>query len=189
MLIVVRHGQTVWNAEGRLLGREDPPLDGIGLVQAERIAAVVAADRVVSSPLQRAQQTAAALGRPVEIDERWIELDYGELEGVAVGEVPASTWAEWQADLGFHPPGGETLAELGARVGAACDDLIAEAVDQDVVVVTHVSPVKAAVAWAIGVGGEVAWRTFVGPGSITRIAAGRRGAVLQSFNETGHLTI
>ena len=54
----------------------------------------------------------------------------------------------------------------------------------DVIVVTHVSPVKAAVAWSLGVGDEVAWRTFVAPGSITRIGARQGRPVLLSFNET-----
>ncbi len=55
------------------------------------------------------------------------------------------------------------------------------------VVVSHVSPVKAAVGWALDVGPEVAWRTFVAPGSITRLGVGPTGPVLRGFNETAHL--
>ena len=112
-----------------------------------------------------------------EVDDRWIELDYGELDGRPLAEVPASTWASWRADVTWSPPGGESLAGLGERVRAACGDLVADARDRDVVVVTHVSPIKAAVAWALGVGDEVAWRMWVGPASITRIGVGRRSAV------------
>jgi broad specificity phosphatase PhoE len=72
-------------------------------------------------------------------------------------------------------------------VRSAAHDLAAEATDEDIVVVTHVSPVKAAVAWALGAGDEVGWRTFVSPATITRIAVGERGPVLTSFNESGHL--
>jgi broad specificity phosphatase PhoE len=81
------------------------------------------------------------------------------------------------------------LLALGARVRAACEALSADAkdADGDVVVVTHVSPIKAALAWALGVGEEVAWRTFVAPASITRIGFGPRGPVLHSFNEVAHL--
>ena len=188
MLIVVRHGRTARNAQGRLLGRDDPPLDDEGERQAARLGGVLRPDRVVSSPLERARRTAEAFGLPVEVDERWIELDYGALEGTPTAEVPRETWAEWRADVCYRPEGGESLVELSARVGAACDDLIDEATRRDVVVVTHVSPVKAAVSWALGVGCEVAWRTFVAPASITRIAGGPWGPSLHTFNETAHLT-
>ena len=75
----------------------------------------------------------------------------------------------------------------GVRVREGAGDLVEEAADRDVVVVSHVSPIKAAVAWALGVGDEVAWRMWVAPASITRI--GCRGATpsLRSFNETAHL--
>lgn len=187
MLIVVRHGRTVANAQGRLLGRDDPPLDHEGLAQARALGAVIRPDRVVSSPLARARQTAESFGLPVEIDERWIELDYGALEGTPTADVPRETWAEWRADVCYRPEGGESLRELSDRVDQACADLVAESTRHDVVVVTHVSPVKAAVAWALGVGCEVSWRTFVAPASITRIASGPWGPSLQSFNETAHL--
>ena len=87
----------------------------------------------------------------------------------------------------WTPPGGETLDELNARVHAACADLAAEPVDGHVVVVTHVSPLKSAVAWALDVGEELSWRLFVAPGSITRIDRRDDRCVLVSFNEVGHL--
>ncbi len=189
MLIIVRHGRTAANAQGLLLGRGDPPLDDEGRAQATALGRVLQPDRVVSSPLRRARETAAALGLEVEVevDERWIELDYGDMEGTPTAEVPVETWAEWRADVCYHPEGGESLLELSERVGRACEDLVADARTRDVVVVTHVSPVKAAVAWALGVGCEVSWRTFVGPASISRIAIGPWGPSLHSFNESSHL--
>lgn len=190
MLIVVRHGRTATNAAGQLLGRADPPLDELGHGQAEataeRILATARPVRVVSSPLLRTRQTAEAFGLPVTVDDRWIELDYGSLEGTPLADVPVDLWRRWQADLAFAPDGGESIAALGRRVRAACDDLAAEAADADVVVVSHVSPIKAAVAWALGVGDEVAWRTFVAPASITRIATGPRRS-LHAFNGVEHL--
>ena len=188
MLIVVRHGRTEANARGLLLGRADPSLDAVGREQALAVArALPDTARVVSSPLARCRETAAAFGLPVDIDDRWIELDYGEWDGRPVSEVPAATWQAWRADPGFAPPGGESLSALGHRVSEAADDLATGAIEDDTVVVTHVSPVKAAVAWALGAGDEVAWRTFVSQAAITRVAVGDRGPVLTSFNETGHL--
>jgi broad specificity phosphatase PhoE len=190
MLIVVRHGQTANNARGLLLGRLDPSLDDVGRAQASAVAAALATRgenaRIVASPLRRTCETAAIISRdePFDIDERWIELDYGALDGTPVLDVSADTWAKWRSDPDFAPEDGETLASLGRRVRVACADLLTEAAERDVVVVTHVSPVKAAVVWALGVGDDVTWRTFVAPGSITRIGIRPHGPVLISFNET-----
>jgi broad specificity phosphatase PhoE len=131
-----------------------------------------------------AEQPAAVA---VEVDERWVELDYGELDGRPVRDIPAATWAAWRDDAGWEPPGGESLAALGARVRAACEALVDEARGRDVVVVSHVSPIKAAVAWALGVGDEATWRMWVGPASITRIGVAGPLPSLRTFNEVTHL--
>lgn len=197
MIVVVRHGRTAANADGLLLGRADPPLDETGVRQAAALGSACSeldVARVVTSPLGRCRATAEALAAglgadvPVEVDERWIELDYGDLDEQPLAQVPASTWAAWRADVTWAPPGGESLAALGARVRAACADLTAVAVERDVIVVSHVSPIKAAVAWALGVGDEVAWRMWVGPASISRIGVGPDGTPsLRSFNDLAHL--
>jgi broad specificity phosphatase PhoE len=190
VLILVRHGQTDANARGVLLGRADPALDAVGRTQASAVAAALSPlrrdTRIISSPLRRARETAALIARegPFEIDERWIELDYGSFEGTPVADVPEETWARWRSDADFAPGGGESLRALGQRVCAACDELIADSVTRDVIVVSHVSPVKAGTAWALGVGDDVTWRMYVAPGSITRIAPRGWGRVLTSFNET-----
>ena len=188
MLILVRHGQTVNNAEGRLLGRADPPLTELGRRQAATLAAAVGhVDRVISSPLARARETAAVFGAAVEIDEQWVEIDYGDYDGRPLADVPAELWQRWRTDAGFAPPNGESLAAVGQRVRAACDELVAEARDRQVVVVSHVSPIKAAVAWALGVGDEVAWRLFLDVASVSRVGVGPQGPVLRTYNDTTHL--
>ena len=187
-LFVVRHGRTEANAGGLLLGRADPVLDDVGRGQAAQIAAAVPdGARLVSSPLRRCVETAAAIGGAVETDERLLELNYGEFDLRPLAEISAETWARWRADPDFRPPEGETLRELATRVGAALDDLASAAVDGDVVVVTHVSPIKAALAWALGVGVEISWRSFVAQASITKIAVGDRGPSLHEFNSVAHL--
>ena len=188
MLTLVRHGRTEANRDGLLLGRLDPELDATGRAQAAAVAAALGpVDRVVSSPLARTRATAAAFGVPVEVDERWIELDYGELDGTPVREVPAERWAAWRADVDWAPPGGESLRALGARVRAACTELADQARHDHVVVVSHVSPIKAAAAWAMGVGDEVSWRLFLAPASVTRVAVTERGPSLHGFNDVSHL--
>lgn len=187
MLIMLRHGRTAANAQGLLQGRIDPDLDDLGRRQARAAAAWLGGvDRVIASPLARAQQTAQALGLPVETDERFIELDYGEWEGRPVRDVPAETWQRWRADLDFRPPGGETLNELGARVRAGLEDLAADA-DCTTVIVSHVSPIKAGVAWALGVDDSTTWRTTLGQAAICRIGQGADGPRLIEFNSTAHL--
>lgn len=190
MLLLVRHGRTDLNAAGLLQGRIDAPLDETGRRQAAALATVAAlgaASRVVCSPLLRARDTAAALGLPVTIDERWIELDYGTWDGRPFASVLADDWARWRADPGWSPPGGESLTAVGDRVQPAVAELVDEAAESDVVVVTHTSPIKAAVASALGVGDELAWSLHLDPASITRISLGSGRPVLHSLNETAHL--
>ena len=141
-------------------------------------------DRVVTSPLRRARDTAAALDTAVEIDERWIELDYGDLDGVPAAGVGQEVWDRWRTDPAHVPARGESLVDLGRRVRFACEELAGDALDGVVVVVTHVSPIKAAIAWSLGVSDAIAWRMYVEDATITRVAVDAAGLpVLRSFNE------
>ncbi len=192
MLILVRHGESTGNAEGLLLGRIDSPLTERGLEQARSLADTVAgATRLISSPLARARYTAEALGTglPIDIDDRWIEVDYGEYDGQKLEEIPTEVWLEWRSDPTFTPPGGESLAATGARVREACEELFAASDglargDGTVVVVSHVSPIKVAACWSLGIGDEGAWRLYLSNASATRISWGPGGPVLAGFNHT-----
>ncbi|HSL72842.1 MAG TPA: histidine phosphatase family protein [Ilumatobacteraceae bacterium] len=192
MLILVRHGRTQANREGRLQGRLDQDLDDHGQRQALAVAAYVhercEVDHVVSSPLRRAEQTATAFGRPIEIDERWMELAYGQYEGTPQADVPSEVWSRWRDDPHFTPEGGESLANLDVRVRAACSDLLRRAATSNIVVVSHVSPMKSAVAWALGVGIDISFNCHLDHASVCRIAIRGDRPVLQTFNETVPLT-
>jgi broad specificity phosphatase PhoE len=190
VLILVRHGQTEANARGLLLGRADPPLTDTGYRQARSLAAALPTPaRIVSSPLMRARQTAAVLAGSseaegdVEIDPRWIEMDYGSLDGRPAAALDASSWQAWRDDPDFVPADGESLASVGERVREACEALADEAARSDVVVVSHVSPIKAAVAWAMGVGDEVAWRMFLSDAAVCRIDTSGATPLLLAFND------
>lgn len=193
VLILVRHGQTGANERGLLLGRADEPLCPSGREQAEALArALPTPSRLISSPLGRARQTADAIAAPsgasVEVDERWVEMDYGALDGRPASALDADGWRAWRADPAHVPAGGESVAEVGARVRAACRELAGAAADGDVVVVSHVSPIKAAIAWALGVGDEVAWRMWVADAAVCRIDTSGSVPRLLAFNDvTAHV--
>ena len=191
-IIIVRHGRTEFNAAGRLQGRTDNPLDDVGLAQAEAVATYLAPELlsdtlIVCSPLLRARQTATAIakgvGASLEIDERWIELDYGAYEGLRQSEVPSHIWREWRNDSNFAAPQGESLNQVQQRVTDACAELAQRLDGRTAVVVSHVSPIKSAVAWALGVDVSVGWKTQLVTASITRLAISANGAALTSFNE------
>ncbi len=192
MIAFVRHGESEHNEQGRLGGLLDAPLTDRGRGQALDLARALGAEgpaAVLASPLARARDTAAAIadtaGLDVELDDRLVELDYGEWDGWPVADVPASDWRRWRDDPDFAPPGGESLRTVRARVVAFCQEqLDREADDGLVVAVSHMSPIKAALAWSLGVGDDVSFRTQLSVASVTRVGSGPR---LLSFNETGHL--
>jgi broad specificity phosphatase PhoE len=192
VLVLVRHGQTDANRRGLLLGRADPPLCAGGREQAEALArALPAPSRLISSPLVRARETADAIatasGTVVEVDPRWVEMDYGALDGRPASALDADGWRTWRDDPAHVPAGGESLAAVGGRVRTACRELAGAAADDHVVVVSHVSPIKAAIAWALGVGDEVAWRMWVADAAVCRIDTAGPAPRLVAFNDvTAH---
>jgi broad specificity phosphatase PhoE len=193
MLILVRHGESSANAQRLLVGRTDAELTDKGRAQAVSVRTLLRepVTALRASPLRRAQDTAALLdlGLPVAVDERWIEVDYGEYECQPLRDVPADVWRAWRQSPDFRPVGGETLAEVDARVIVACEELFADAgagaraPEGDVVVVSHVTPIKAAVAWALGATGTLSWRLHLETASVTRIGWGNGAPVLHGFNE------
>lgn len=199
MLILLRHGESEANAKGLLVGRDDPPLTVRGKKQAEAAARQLLSEQhdlthavVYTSPLGRARDTAAVLLRALaldpgalRVDERLIELDYGAFDGLAPSAVDDAAWAAWRADPSYRPPGGESLAELFARVEGWCEQVAEQAGDGLVVAVSHVSPIKAATCWALGTDPLLSWRMTLGVAALTRLST--RPRRLLAFGESGHL--
>jgi broad specificity phosphatase PhoE len=195
MISFVRHGETAHNREGRFQGRADVELSARGLEQVARLATRLSNSEIAavySSPLARARQTAMAIaavaGCEVEADDRLIELDYGEWDGRPLGDIAASEWAAWRADPTFAPPGGESLVAVTARVAAFCRERLASP-EANVIAVSHVSPIKAAVCWALEVDERATWQMQLGLATITDIGARANGSgYLSSFNDAAHLS-
>ena len=203
MIVLVRHGSTQANERGLLQGsRLDPGLSAIGFAQADAAANTLAnSDErtiVVSSPLKRARQTASIISRlldcQLELDESFIEMDYGDWDGRPLSEIPAAVWKQWRDEPGFAPPDGESLDALQDRV---IDGLIARGLDdRRVIIVSHVSPIKAAVAGVLGAPAQSAWNMYLSTGSITTIRRRAEaqptrhalGYTLLEFNSTAHLS-
>ena len=192
MIVLVRHGETAANRARLALGRADPSLTELGRRQAQALANRFAASgigRVVSSPLQRAMETATAIATAldcgVDVDDRLIEMDYGEWDERSFGDFPAEDLARWRRDASFAPPGGESLVDVGARVAPLCESLVG---GPTVIAVSHVSPIKAAALWAMDADPLLAWRMHLDVASVTRVGApaGGRPSLL-GFNDTSHL--
>ncbi len=195
-LYLVRHAESTANASGLLVGRTDAMLSENGRGQAAALGPVLAdllgpsihKARVISSPLSRAIETAsiALPGVEPDLDERWVEIDYGDYEGRELVSFDRGSWMAWRSDPAFTPPGGESLEVLYTRVSCACAELFDAAgkapPGDPVVVFSHVSPIKAAVAWALGVGVAVAWRMHLSTASITSITFGREAPQLEQYN-------
>lgn len=135
---LARHGRTALNAEDRLRGLSNPPLDAVGLAEVRRLGKVLAGlhpTRVISSPLQRAVSTAeaiaAAAGVPSSIDQRLNDRDYGPQTGERRTDVVARYGSIDAA------PGVESLEALTHRARAAFDQLVDEAADGPLVLVSH----------------------------------------------------
>lgn len=154
-IVLVRHGQSTWNAEGRLQGQADPPLSQLGRREAVALRGLLTgfpAERVLSSDLRRTRETAAALGHPEATpDPVWREIDVGEWAGRLLADLPAGPEPSWRGgDL--LPPGGERWDELVARVADALEALMAESGDW--LVVTHGGVIRAAVSSVTGASGH-----------------------------------
>ena len=160
-LVLLRHGQTDWNVEGRFQGWMDIELNEVGREQALAAAPVVAQERpeaIISSPLQRALVTASAvadqLGQPVYTDDRFREINVGTWGGLTGDQMAEQdpTFAEAiRSGRDFRrSPTGETAEEVGLRVGPALEDLAARTGEGTLLVASHGLAIHMGVAHLMG---------------------------------------
>lgn len=170
-LLLIRHGETASNVEGRTQGRRDVPLTARGRAQAQAVAEALAAyapAALYCSPASRARDTAAAigarLGLPPHVDDRLAELDQGVLDGLtgeALRHEHADFLRRWRDDdpADLRMPGGETMREAQLRMIAAATDAVCAHPGVDVIAVSHNLSLHAFLCHAFGAP-LAAFRTF-----------------------------
>ena len=200
-LLVVRHGVTDWNREGRFQGHLDPPLGHDGRDEAEQLAARLAGEpdlrpeRIVSSTLARAMQTAEALGRAVgvdvEPDARLIEIGQGEWEGRTHADLAvadADRYAQWRRDAGIRqPPGGEPIESATARVSALLAELDTGPGPWPICLVSHGGTLRILARVLLRAASVASWTLDVDNASLGVCTAVDDGWRLDRWNDTLHL--
>jgi broad specificity phosphatase PhoE len=177
-LMLLRHGQTELSVDRRYSGRGNPALTELGRRQADAAAAYLGErggiDAVVTSPLQRAYDTAAAaakaLGLDVTVDDDLIETDFGEWEGMTFGEANATDPAlhgRWLKDTSVPPPGGESFDQVHDRIRRARSRIISEYGAATVLVVSHVTPIKTMLRMALDAGPSILYRLHLDLASLS----------------------
>ncbi|MDX6279889.1 MAG: ribonuclease / adenosylcobalamin/alpha-ribazole phosphatase [Kribbellaceae bacterium] len=200
-LIFLRHGQTPHTVDKRFSGSggDDPALSELGQQQAVAAAQYLAQrrlgegggiDAIVSSPMVRTKQTAAAvaetLGLDVKIDKGWVECAFGDWDGHTFAEVQQK-WPEalneWMGSTTVAPPGGESFDACARRARSARDGVLAAYPGKTVLVVTHVTPIKLMVRSVLQAPMNSLFRMELAPATLTEIHWYADGlASLKSFN-------
>ncbi|MEE8390110.1 MAG: histidine phosphatase family protein [Anaerolineae bacterium] len=169
-IVLIRHGQTVWNREQRFRGQTDVELDEFGLRQAEATGRYVAARwpvvAVYASPLQRTMQTAEAVARAQGLTadpvDGLLDINFGEWQG-QLGQEVAQRYPElfraWeQTPHTVRLPGGEGLDDVRSRVVAGLDEVIARHAGQQVALISHTVVNRVLLCAVLGWGNERFWR-------------------------------
>jgi glucosyl-3-phosphoglycerate phosphatase len=195
-LVLVRHGQAEGNQEHRFIGQTDVPLTELGRRQAAAVGQRLASariERVISSDLVRASDTAAAIadvtGLTVEIDRRIREIHNGEWAGLTPDEIAEGwpdLWSRYRGGEDVPRPNGERWSDVRARSVDVFSDLLSS--DGVTVVVSHGGPIIVGAHWASGL--VIDGNVFRGPlGAVhnTSITVVDPGPKLTAFNDVGHL--
>jgi phosphoserine phosphatase len=198
-IYIVRHGETQWNKEEVFRGRKDIPLNETGKQQAEKVGlyfshAPVPVNRILSSPLERAMQTAEAIsyrtGVAIERTDDFTDMNFGIWEGLTLPEVEKdypSDFVLWKTSSEkLQIKDGETLAIVRRRVSAGLLN-INHTQEDAVVIVTHRVICKILILHALGIGNEHFWNMKFDPGSITLVEHNNERYTLIFSNDTCHL--
>jgi phosphoserine phosphatase len=199
-IVLIRHGATDWNLQGRCQGSSDRELSDAGIRQAGQIAAQLGEEEihaVYSSHLRRARQTAELISEPhdlpVLIEEELRELDHGELEGLTFTEIKTrygkflTRWRTEPAEI--RVPGGERLADVAERAWKGLNDIVQRHPEAErILVVSHNFPILGIVCRITGTHLND-YRTFhLDPCGVTRLShASGQGWSITHINSREYL--
>ncbi|MFD0201329.1 MULTISPECIES: bifunctional RNase H/acid phosphatase [Saccharothrix] len=198
-LYLLRHGQTELSVARRYSGRGNPPLTEVGRGQAEaaarRLAKVEGLVAVVSSPLGRARETARAVasatGAELTWDDDLIETDFGAWEGLTFAEAAErdpDVHRRWLGDPSVPAPGGESFEQVHHRVRRARNAVVSRFGGANVVVVSHVTPIKCLLRMGLDVGPSLLFRLHLDLASLSVVEFYPDGhASVRLVNDTSHL--
>jgi len=198
-LILVRHGESEWNAQRRYQGQADVPLSGLGKRQAELVAERLAGqkiDAVYASDLIRAWETASAIAEKSGLDvlpePRLRELKFGVLEGLTFEEAQAKypqMIAAWLEDFNQPPEGAETIDLFNARIVSLLEDLEAKHDEQVVLLVGHGGSLSEILRVALGLSREKRWYLEMENASLSEVLIAEGYISLKRLNDTCHLAL
>lgn len=169
-IILVRHGETIWNAEGRFQGQKDTPLSDIGQKQGKMLAQRlrdIPIDLCISSSLQRAFNTckmcADLHGLSVTTDDRLNEINHGEWEGMSAKDIEAKYTHKFnlwhtKPHLAIMSSGAEMLEDVRSRAKQAFDEYVEKYPDKTLLVASHDAVNKALICDLMGMGLEHFWQ-------------------------------
>lgn len=198
-LLLLRHGQTELSVDRRYSGRGNPALTDLGRREAEAAAQYLGqrggVAAVVTSPLQRAYDTAAAaakvLGLDVTVDDDLIETDFGAWEGLTFTEAAErdpDLHRRWLRDTSLAPPEGESFDSAAERVGRARARIVTEHAGETVLVVSHVTPIKTLLRMALDGGPNILYRLHLDLASLSIAEFYPDGAAsVRLVNQTAYL--
>lgn len=198
-LLLIRHGQTVWNSQLRTQGHTDIALDETGRLQSERLARRLSLnniDAIYASPLQRAKVTAAAIAAPhglaVKEHALLIERNFGIWEGEpfqSLLEKYPNEIEQWETDpLAYTPPQAEPLSEVISRcMGFLTEIQNAHQEAQTVLVVGHSVPLRLMIAQLIGLAPQRIHSLRLDNAAYTELRLGKNNSILTVLNDTSHL--
>jgi broad specificity phosphatase PhoE len=197
---LIRHGETDWNLHGRWQGHTDIPLNQDGRAQARQLAARLRAeyvrfDAIYSSDLQRAWETASAVGAALDLAPLPLpalrEINVGSWSGMTSAEVRAQdgeTYARYQSGEDVARGGGERFLDLYSRVVAAAEQLADQHPGRALALVTHGGPVRALLMHAArDKDGLNVRHVHIGNTSISLLVGGRAGWAIGTINDMAHL--
>lgn len=198
-LFIVRHGETVWNREGRIQGHTDVALSERGVEQATRLAdrlRPVSFDAAYASDLCRASATASLILRgrdiPVQPTPRLREYHKGAFEGMTDAELRSRFPDEYPSyvskDLDYAPEGGESTRDVSVRMSSIICEIKERHLDERVLVVGHGGSLRAAMMELLGMPLDANWRFVFGNCTLTIVDTYHDNAVLRLFNDGSHLS-